>query len=72
MTKGEGSKGTSGSTGTTGQSHGGSGGKAASGSQGGMDKSAASRIQSSGAQNPSGPTHASGFDVRAQAAADKK
>jgi len=37
-----------------------------------MDKSAASRIQSSGATNPSGATHSSGFDIRAQSAADKK
>jgi len=36
-----------------------------------MTAKAASNIQSSGAKNPSGATHQSGFDARAQAAAAK-
>lgn len=36
-----------------------------------MTKEAASRIQSSGAKNPTGQTHESGFDRRAQSTADK-
>lgn len=36
-----------------------------------MSKEDASRIQSSGAKNPTGQTHESGFDRRAQSAADK-
>ncbi len=80
MTKGSGGSNSSGSshasTGAShssskGSTHGGSSGKDASGTHAAMDKSCAANIQRSGVKNPTAATHTSGFDVRAQRAADK-
>lgn len=68
MTKG----GSSGSRASSGGSKGSSSSGSSKSSSGGMTKEASSRIQSSGAKNPGGSTHQSGFDVRAQSTADQK
>jgi hypothetical protein len=75
MTKGSGGHGSGGSGGKSGgggQSHQGGGRShqgGGGGSKGGMTQADASRIQSAGDRNPSGPTGSSGFGGRAQAAA---